>query len=266
MIHAIDHVVIVVQDLAAAMRDYAALGFTVTSGGTHADGQTHNALVAFADGVYLELIAFVQPAQPSSHYWWPRLAEGEGIEDFCLLSDDLIGDAARWQAAGLAVQGPSAGGRQRPDGQQLRWQTVRFAQASGAATLPFVIQDATPRTLRVPSGAATAHNLTPERMPVTRLMGLRVVTDALQQALHDYIQLLGVVPIGQNTHKADFIVGQHWVDLHLPGPDDAEMTQALQRHGAGPYSIVLGDDLGQTNRMPILLDPALTHGAVIWVA
>ncbi|MBA3823182.1 MAG: VOC family protein, partial [Ktedonobacterales bacterium] len=147
MLTQIDHVVIVVRDLAAAMRDYAALGFTVTPGGAHAGGQTHNALVAFADGTYLELIAFIQPDQPSPHYWYPRLAEGEGIEDFCVLADDLAADAARWAAQGLAVVGPDAGGRQRPDGTELRWQTVRFTQAAGAALLPFAIADDTPRVL-----------------------------------------------------------------------------------------------------------------------
>ena len=265
MIQAIDHVVIVVNDLAAATADYAALGFTVTPGGTHADGQTHNALVALADGAYLELIAFLQPEKPSVHYWWPRLAEGEGIEDFCLLSDGLAGDATRWHAAGLVVQGPVAGGRQRPDGQQLAWQTVRFEQFPGAATLPFVIQDVTPRGLRVPSGTATVHHLTSERMPVTRLMGVRVVTENLQQVLHDSIQLLGTGPIGQTAHTAQFVVGQQWIEWRMPGPNDAEMTQLLQ-HGAGPYGIVLGDDLGATTRVPLLLDPGRTHGAVIWVA
>ena len=40
MIRAIDHIVILVADLAAASADYAALGFTVTPGGEHTGGQT----------------------------------------------------------------------------------------------------------------------------------------------------------------------------------------------------------------------------------
>src|SRR4051794_8519489 len=49
MIRAIDHVVILVNDLAATVADYTALGFTVTPGGEHTGGATHNALVVFAD-------------------------------------------------------------------------------------------------------------------------------------------------------------------------------------------------------------------------
>jgi Glyoxalase-like domain len=50
MLLGVDHFVIAVGDLAAAMRDYAALGFSVVPGGRHTAG-THNALIAFADGV-----------------------------------------------------------------------------------------------------------------------------------------------------------------------------------------------------------------------
>jgi hypothetical protein len=77
MANAIDHVVIVVRDLAQASADFAAAGFTVTPGGEHADGATHNALIPFADGAYIELIAFKEPDRPSTHTsggrGWPRV-------------------------------------------------------------------------------------------------------------------------------------------------------------------------------------------------
>ena len=72
----LDHVVIRVNDLERVIADYTALGFTVQRGGTHADGVTHNALVGFADGSYLELIAFLQPAperrtaETTARRWW----------------------------------------------------------------------------------------------------------------------------------------------------------------------------------------------------
>lgn len=53
MIRSIDHIVILVGDLAAAVADYTERGFTVIPGGAHPSGATHNALVAFADGAYL---------------------------------------------------------------------------------------------------------------------------------------------------------------------------------------------------------------------
>jgi hypothetical protein len=58
----LDHLVIAVNDLAQTMRDYQSLGFTVQPGGKHPGRQSHNALVVFEDGTYLELIAWVGAA------------------------------------------------------------------------------------------------------------------------------------------------------------------------------------------------------------
>ena len=150
MIRALDHVVLVVPDLAAAAREHTERGFTVTPGGEHAGGLTHNALVAFADGAYLELIAFhdVHTEAAKVHRWWPVAARGGGWADFALLSDDLDGDARALEA--VVTLPPSDGGRTRPDGTRLQWRTLALA-----APLPFLIEDVTPRDLRVP--AATAH-------------------------------------------------------------------------------------------------------------
>src|SRR5947209_3775333 len=104
MMLGIDHIVILVGDLAVATADYTTLGFTVVQGGEHTDGATHNALVAFADGSYLELIAFKRPAP--AHRWWRHVAEGEGLVDFALPPDAIAADLATVQHRGLAYQGP----------------------------------------------------------------------------------------------------------------------------------------------------------------
>ncbi|MER3459556.1 MAG: hypothetical protein C4309_13850, partial [Chloroflexota bacterium] len=46
---ALDHIVILVRDLAKAIEDYTALGFTIIPGGEHQGGASHNALIAFAE-------------------------------------------------------------------------------------------------------------------------------------------------------------------------------------------------------------------------
>src|SRR5581483_682481 len=151
MITAIDHVVILVEDLDAAIADYAALGFTVAPGGTHADGATHTALVVLADGTYLELIAFRRPAP--EHHWWRLVAAGEGLIDFALLPSAIADDVAAARARGLALEGPVPGGRLRPDGVRVAWQTAR----SATPDLPFLCGDVTPRDLRVPGGSLRVH-------------------------------------------------------------------------------------------------------------
>ena len=103
MIQGIDHLVIVVKDLEQATRDYRELGFNVVAGGQHPVG-SHNALIAFEDGSYLEIIAFYREAP--DHRWWAPLGKGERFVDFCLQTDDLRGDTKKLRDAGVAINDP----------------------------------------------------------------------------------------------------------------------------------------------------------------
>ena len=150
MFRQLDHVVFVARDLQAAIDDHRRRGFTVTPGGEHADGTTYNALVPFADGSYLELVGFRDLARSITHRWWKIAADGGGLADFALLSDDLVADAAA--LAELVTTPPQQGGRIRPDSVEVKWRTARLK-----APLPFVIEDLTARELRVPGGAAAEH-------------------------------------------------------------------------------------------------------------
>jgi hypothetical protein len=133
VITGIDHVVLVVPDLDRAVAEHRARGFTVTPGGEHAGGLTHNALVGFADGSYLELIAFHDVAAArGKHSWQPVAERGGGWADFALASDDLAADAAA--LADLLKRAVESGGRTRPDGVAVAWQVARLV-----APLPFLI-------------------------------------------------------------------------------------------------------------------------------
>lgn len=147
----IDHIVVLVNDLAAATAQYTTRGFTVVPGGAHTDGATHNALIALADSSYIELIAFTRAAP--EHRWWQHTQYGEGPIDWALLPSDIARDIATAQQRGVGYRGPIAGGRLRPDGQELRWQTG----LAPSADLPFLCADVTPRTLRVPQGKSQQH-------------------------------------------------------------------------------------------------------------
>jgi hypothetical protein len=151
MIRAFDHVVLVVLDLDSAVAEHRERGFTVTPGGEHAGGLTHNALVGFADGSYLELIAFHDlAAAHGKHSWAPIAERGGGWADFALLSNDLRQDVAA--LGDLVAKPPEDGGRTRPDGLGIAWRVARLQKP-----LPFLIEDLTARELRVPGGDAAKH-------------------------------------------------------------------------------------------------------------
>jgi hypothetical protein len=151
VIRGLDHVVRVVLDLDTAVAEHRKRGFTVTPGGEHAGGLTHNALIGFQDGSYLELIAFHDVAAArGKHSWAPVAERGGGWADFALLSNDVAEEAS---ALGeLVARPPEEGGRTRPDSVAIAWRVARLEKP-----LPFLIEDLTARDLRVPHGAAARH-------------------------------------------------------------------------------------------------------------
>ena len=143
----IDHIIIYVEDLQAAIETYRAAGFTTNYGGQHADGFTENALIVFADASYLELIALVEGKSFAEAGFKGLLKEsGEGYTGFALQSDDIESDLSEIANRGIAVGELREGSRARPDGELLAW---KMAQIDNAMN-PFVIQDVTERDLRVP--------------------------------------------------------------------------------------------------------------------
>jgi hypothetical protein len=248
----LDHLVILVDDLHQAVTDYTALGFTVTPGGTHADGLTHNALVVFADGTYLELIAFVDPADTRDNVWgWRQFAAtGGGLIDYCAASPDLAKETERLRERGLVVSTPSDGGRQRPDGTQLRWRSARFDQAH--RVLPFLIEDVTPRALRVPADHTTHPN------GVTGIRQLNIIGRDLERITGELAVLTGST-IGPETYPVpgtvsrQFSLGKHLIWLTTPQNSHSPF------HGAssGSFSLTL-----TTSQQPSdeWLDLQQTHG------
>ena len=108
---------------------------------------TYNTLIAFADGSYLELIGFYR--DNPDHRWWTALQRGGGLVDYCLQTDDLMGDTRAFRDAGVDIADPVSQSRVRPDGYQLRW-VFSLARGPHRGVGPFLINDETPREERVP--------------------------------------------------------------------------------------------------------------------
>lgn len=227
MLHQVDHLVILVEDLEAAMQAYQQAGFTVVRGGEHPTG-THNALIGFADGSYLELIAFRQPNP--EHRWYRYLALGGGLVDLCLLSDDLASDVVQIGARGVTLR-MSEGSRRRPDGVTIAWKGATPPDEL-TGLVPFLIEDVTPRSERVPHGQQAEH--------ANGTRGLAEVVIAvpdLSQAVEAWHALTGTT--GELVHDAEFgvpvhrfAVGPHCIGLTAGG--NLLLVERLQRLGPGP--------------------------------
>jgi hypothetical protein len=260
----IDHIVIGVRDLAQASADYAAAGFIVTPGGEHTGGRrTHNALVAFADTTYLELIAYREPDTPcDDDPWWQLLARGEGFLGFALRMDDATSEASALQSRGVRVHGPYTGGRERPDGQRVTWRSI---EVEGSGPMPFLIEDLTPRRLRIPDGAATEHPL-----GVPGFLELALVVEDLVAPAAAFAALLGSAgtplsaPMEGVGAALRFTLGPHTIDLLTPTGPESAPGRALSARGPAPYKLTLGVTDTSSNTATTL-PLAQTHGARIGI-
>ena len=263
---ALDHIVIAVADLDCAMADYRALGFQVLPGGQHPGRTSHNALVVFADGAYLELIAWRAPA-PEERWYRTLSAHGEGLVDYALLPADTAQALAQARARGLhTLTGPLDGGRLRPDGAQLRWQTARHATPD----VPFLCGDLTPRALRVPEGSVRQHP-----NGAQRVAEVTVAVHNLDATLARYRALLGAQADGaaatmeESIHSARIPLGGVTLVLQSPAPNatgESPAAQALRERlstrGEGPCAFTLRSD---QHALPTTPNLSATHGvALAW--
>jgi len=271
----LDHLVIAVADLARAVEDYRALGFTVNIGGRHPGRTSHNALVVFEDGAYLELIAWESPG-PAERWYNAHALHGDGLIDFALVPEDTAGTIAAAKGRGLALDGPLDGGRLRPDGQQVKWQTGR----QKTFDLPFLCGDVTPRELRVPTGEVRRH-----ANGAAGVASVAVAVQDLAASLSRYRALLGIdgESVGGGALRIDrpvtlpglgLRVAAVWLEetslvLMSPagaaaGDDGAGLARALHERlatrGEGPWAMTLRPASARPART---LDPALAHQVTI---
>jgi hypothetical protein len=251
MIQGIDHLVIVVNDLTQAAKDYEQLGFTVVPGGQHPVG-SHNVLISFQDGSYLELIAFYREAV--DHRWWEPLSKGERLVDLCFQTDDLRGDTKKLKEAGVVINDPVPWSRKRPDGYELKW-LLSLATGSHRGVAPFLIEDVTPRNERIPQEFAHGNG-------VTGIAKITVAVGELAPIEKWYGALLGtkgesvaVPELGAEGLR--FHAGPHVLDFLAPRDAASPLMDWLRRFGPSPYSAALRAESAKARQ----LSTALTHGA-----
>ena len=125
----IDHVTVCGDDLDRMRRAFAEIGLATEYGGAHANGLTHMAVAGFEDGSYLELIAPMTGADLTKAAgmmagWLPLMTGNAGAGAWAMRASEIHERVEGLRARGIAVRGPEPGGRTRPDGTRLEWETA----------------------------------------------------------------------------------------------------------------------------------------------
>jgi hypothetical protein len=251
----LDHVILVVSDLQIATSQFTQLGFSVVAGGVHSGGLTHNALIPFPDGTYLELLATQRSSMLKSLQLLRKLrllgiytssetainqrligdlASGVGMNDFSLLSMDLIHDLSLIKERGATFTNPIPGGRIRPDGKEINWRT----SVPNSVDLPFLIDDLTPRGIRVPPVEDDYHS-----NGILGINGIIVLVSNLVESMAHYRALLANEPVTQpqfpqpGTQSSEFNLDNRFLTIIGSLPGNSALRSLLKHRKARPVGI-----------------------------
>ena len=237
----IDHVTVAGAHLKDLQSALAAVGILADDGGAHGNRTTEMAIASFPDGSYIELIAPLADADPkmvAGHPWASFMQANAGPCAWAVRAGDLAAAVKQLKEAGVAVSEPERGGRERPDGKRLDWQTAQVGDEGRGAFFPFLIQDVTPRKDRVyPGGKPSA----PDFTGVTKVV---IVVKDLDAAVKRYREAYGLpAPLKQvdkefGAHLA--LMGGGPVVFAAPLSADSWLSRRLNQFGEGPCAFVLG--------------------------
>ncbi len=154
MLQTLDHVVIAVHDLAAAIDDYAQLlGRPPTWRGRHPELGTANALFP-VENAYLELLSPVGEGPVAEHLGRRLAGAGDGLFALAFGTADASQCAALLRGQGLPAGDPvDGGGIEEGTGRERRWRSVFLPSSATRGVWLFAIQHLSPAD-RLPGGAA----------------------------------------------------------------------------------------------------------------
>jgi hypothetical protein len=276
----LDHIILVVSDLQVATRQFTQLGFSVIPGGVHSGGKTHNALIPFPDGTYIELLATTKSSRFSFLILLKRLhllgfytaddsainrrltidlASGIGMADFCMLSSDLDQETSVLSDRGAKFSKPIPGGRVRPDGKEITWRT----SVPRDLDLPFLIDDQTPRELRVPPIPEETHE-----NGILGILGIVVLSSNLVESMAHYRALLNDDPVSQNqfsqpgAQSSEFHIDQQTITLISPLTGSSDLRKMIRHRSSRPAGVFFHSAENGT-RDPLCLTYITERGATL---
>jgi hypothetical protein len=243
----IDHATVAGTNLDAMRKAFTAVaGVPTEYGGPHSNHATEMAVVSFPDGSYLELMgiqAKPDPAAVAAHVWSRFLKNNAGPCAFAVRVPDLTAEVRQLKSTGTTVDAPEPGGRTRPDGSKLVWQTVNVGPGRRGSLFPFLIADLTPRENRAyPSGKPTT-----ERFGGIAKVVVGVID--LEGAIAQYRKALKLAAPLRQTDAA-FGADLAWFEgtpvVLAQGLSNSWLGRRVAEYGDAPVAFILAGASGNT--------------------
>jgi hypothetical protein len=219
----IDHITLAGPSLPALREDLLAAGIATDYGGVHSNGITHMALASFADGSYLELVAPILAEGRValwSDYWLPAF----GGAAWTAASQNIEAEFRDARTRGVPSKGPVIIRREKPNGEVGAWKLGYFGDQQPGGTLPFLIQDETPRLVRLGPASQTGMKFKGWSAIVLAVHDRTVAADQFMRLYR-----------WSHPEILDGLVHFPGTPIYLSSP-----AEHLQRFGESPCAVVLG--------------------------
>ena len=253
-----DHTVLLTRDLATAAKGFERLGFSVFDR-EDAGGSMENRLVRFADGSFIELVAFREPAKADAHRFHLMLAKGDGWIDYAVNTGAISATAEAIGKAGVRSSGIKPVSKTGNDGREWRMKLLVAGLGVGDMALPFLTEDLTPSDWRVPRQPVAVA----QPFGVTGTTGVTAVTRDLAAIEGTLEAIYGaghpVPPRFEGAARAAvYEFNGRWVEVVEPNASASALRDHLERRGGGVYEVTLSASSGGDGAV---LDTSLTSGA-----
>lgn len=233
----VDHVTLGASRLEALASAFAAVGLAADYGGLHSNGITHMSQLAFDDGSYVELVSVLRPGQPSP-WWHEHIVHDGGPCAWAVRVADVEAEVRRLRSRGVTVTDATSMDRKRPDGRLVEWDLAFVGDHGAGAMHPFIINDRTPRELRVPDSESVAGT------ELTGVRGVVLGVPDLAKASETFERAYDLPPPERNTADDSQLEVAVFADEPLilvsPASSVGWLVERLERFGPTPCAFLVG--------------------------
>ena len=235
MVLELDHVSICGSNLDVLRQVFTDVGLTPDLGGAHGNGVTQMASIGFDDGTYIELIAPIKPGVTTGSDWAKFMTEDAVTCAWAVETNDLQPEVDRLKKLGIPVSAPERGNRKRPDGMSIEWMTATVGSGTPGSTLPFIIEDETPRAWRI-QPSASVHGA-----PVSGVANVVIAVNNLEASVDLFRKAYGwAAPLIENEKDIGKLAYFPGEPVMLAAPNGGGwLSERIAKFGEGPAAYLL---------------------------
>jgi hypothetical protein len=257
----IDHIIVCGSDVDRMMEQFESFGLPTEYGGVHDNGITHNGVICFEDGSYVELLGMYDESQSPRREAF--IKNDVGPCGWAIEAASIETEAESYAQRGVVTDAPFSMSRVGPSGEVAEWKVSFMGVDEPGQRLPFLIEDTTPRERRI---RPTTTNSGTELVGISRVI---IGVNDLDRAVAEFRRLFDVSLSSRSEdgigsgREAAFEEGVSLVSF-----EDGPMADRVLRYGNIVSGFLVGTkDLRESlSRTDVAISERTAGGSRAWLS